>query len=559
MLKNMKAKALALLTALAMMLGLGAVAIAPAYADGNKGTLTVTSTNPEAEGNAVSAWRMFDITVSGSGPATSYGYTLTNAWHDFFIGDDKQVTIAGITEQNLSEKAYEYVKGLTGESSTNKAEGGDTYNSGDLADFAKKAADWAQDNDNSAKVENVKLSDATFSGSDGAYAAKFDNVPYGYYVVRPAAGSTDVIEPIRGTDAMLVAVAQSDPVNVALKSVYPTVEKTVKNGEVAPGDHTSAQVGDKLTFTLTSKVPDVSEYDKYQFSFVDTLSKGLTFNHDVTVKIGTDDGVVAAENYNVSTADGADDAEVVTIKLGTESGGIYDAKSLFDGKAGQTITVTYTATVNSDAAVNGQDNPNSAHVEYSNKPGTNQTGTSEDDQTHQYTFGFDITKVDGEDTDTKLPNAEFELQDASGAKIEVIAVTGAPVPTFRPKLGSEAAAEANTIKTDNNGKLAFVGLKEGTYKLVETKAPEGYNKLTEPIEVVIAATYDHGTLTSWTASIKGTQSPSGSTIQVENKKGTLLPDTGGMGTVLFTVAGVALIALGVVWSLKRSKSAGRRH
>lgn len=557
MLKNMKAKALALLAALAMMLGLGAVAIAPAYADGNTGTLTVTSTNPEAEGNAVSAWRMFDITVSGEGDSAAYGYTLRSEWHDFFIGEGAKVTIPGITEQNLSEKAYEYVKGLTGDSSTNEAEGGDTYNSGDLADFAKKAADWAQDN--SAKVESVKLSDASFSDSDGTYTATFNNVPYGYYVVRPEAGSTDVSKPIRGTDAMLVAVAQSDPVNVALKSVYPTVEKTVQNGEVPAGDHTSAQVGDKLTFTLTSKVPDVSEYDKYQFSFVDTLSKGLTFNNDVTVKIGTD-GVVAG-NYNVSTADGEDDAEVVTIKLGTESEGIYDAKKLFEGKAGQTITVTYTATVNSDAAVNGQNNPNSAHVEYSNNPGTNQTGKSEDDQTHQYTFGFDITKVDGADTTTKLPNAEFELQDASGAKIEVIAVTGAPVPTFRPKLGSETAAEADTIKTDNNGKLAFVGLKEGTYKLVETKAPDGYNKLTEPIEVVIAATYDsdEGTLTSWTASIKGTESPSGSTIQVENKKGTLLPDTGGMGTVLFTVAGVALIALGVVWSLKRSKSAGRRH
>ena len=540
----------ALLAVLALAVGVLFTAT-PAFAAGETGTLKVTSTNPAVADKTVSAWRMFDITVSGEGGSAAYGYTLRSEWHDFFIGEGAKVTIPGITEQNLSEKAYEYVKGLTGGSSTNKPEGGDTYNSGDLADFAKKAADWAQDN--SAKVENVKLSDATFSVSDGAYAAKFDNVPYGYYVVRPAAGSTDVIEPIRGTDAMLVAVAQSDPVNVALKSVYPTVEKTVQNGEVAPGDHTSAQVGDKLTFTLTSKVPDVSEYDKYQFSFVDTLSKGLTFNNDVTVEIGTD-GVVAG-NYNVSTADGGEDAEVVTIKLGTESEGIYNAKTLFDGKAGQTITVTYTATVNSDAAVNGQDNPNSAHVEYSNKPGTNQTGTSEDDQTHQYTFGFDITKVDGVDTDTKLPNAEFELQDASGAKIEVIAVTGAPVPTFRPKLESETAAEADTIKTDNNGKLAFVGLKEGTYKLVETKAPDGYNKLTEPIEIVIKANYhEDGTLDTWTASIKDTASPSGSSIEVQNNKGTLLPGTGGMGTIAFTVVGVAAIAGGAVWYVNRRRA-----
>lgn len=535
-----------------LVLAVGALFTAsPAFAAGGTGTLTVTSTNPAVADKTVSAWRMFDITVSGEGGSAAYGYTLRSEWHDFFIGAGAKVTIPGITEQNLSEKAYEYVKGLTEGSSSNEAEGGDTYNSGDLAGFAKKAADWAQDN--SSIVESVKLDDATFSGSVGTYTATFNTVPYGYYVVRPEAGSTDVSQPIRGTDAMLVAVAQSDSVNVALKSVYPTVEKTVQNGESAPGDHTSAQVGDKLTFTLTSKVPDVSEYDKYQFSFVDTLSKGLTFNDDVTVKIGTD-GVVAG-NYNVSTADGGDDAEVVTIKLGTESGSIYDAKTLFDGKAGQTITVTYTATVNSDAAVNGQDNPNSAHVEYSNNPGTNETGTSEDDQTHQYTFGFDITKVDGANPGTKLPNAEFELQDASGAKIEVIAVADTPVPTFRPKLESEAAAEANTIKTDNNGKLAFVGLKEGTYKLVETKAPDGYNKLTDPIEIVINANYNEdGTLKTWTASIKDTVSPSGSSIQVQNKKGTLLPGTGGMGTIAFTVVGVAAIAGGAVWYVNRRRA-----
>ena len=523
----------------------------PAFAAGATGTLTVTSTNPAVADKTVSAWRMFDITVSGEGDSAAYGYTLRSEWHDFFIGEGAEVIVPDISEQNLSEKAYEYVKGLTEGSSTNQSEGEDAYNSGDLANFAKTAADWAQEN--SSNVESVKLVDATFSGSDGTYTATFNNVPYGYYVVRPAAGSTDVSEPIRGTDAMLVAVAQSDPVNVALKSVYPTVEKTVQNGEVAPGDHTSAQVGDKLTFTLTSKVPDVSEYDKYQFSFVDTLSKGLTFNNDVTVTIGTDG--VAAGDYNVSTANGADGAKVVTIKLGTESEGIYDAKNLFKDKAGKTITVTYTATVNSDAAVNDQDNPNSAHVEYSNNPGTNQTGTSEDDQTHQYTFGFDITKVDGVNTTTKLPNAEFELQDASGAKIEIIAVTGASVPTFRPKLGSETAAEADTIKTDSNGKLAFVGLKEGTYKLVETKAPDGYNKLTEPIEIVISANYNEdGTLDTWTASIKDTASPSGSSIEVQNNKGTLLPGTGGMGTIAFTVVGVAAIAGGTVWYVNRRRA-----
>lgn len=549
MLKNMKAKALALLTALAMMLGLGAVAIAPAYADGNTGTLIVTSSNPEANKRTVSAWRMFDITVSGSGDPASYGYTLRSEWRGFF--ENNSIVLSGDTDAAASKKAYEYVNGL-------KNNQGDNNDAGDLAGFAKKAADWAQTN--SSDMSGVKLDNATFTVSGKSYSATFNEVPFGYYVVRPASGSTDVNDPFRGTDAMLVPVVSTEPTTVTLKSEYPTVDKTVQNGsEGTPDDHASAQVGDKLTFTLTSKVPDVSEYDKYQFSFVDTLSKGLTFNDDVTVNINGEP--VEEENYNVSTANGADGANVVTIKLGKQADSIYDAKKLFATHAGQTITVTYTATVNSDAAVNNQDNPNSAHVVYSNNPSTNTTGTSEDDKTHQYTFGFDITKVAGTNMGTPLPGAEFELQNANGVKIDVIAVQGASMPTFRPKLESDVVATPTPIKTDNNGKLAFVGLKEGTYKLVETKAPEGYNKLPAPIEVVIAAAYDpdDGTLTSWTASIKGTESPSGSTIQVVNKKGTLLPDTGGMGTVLFTVAGVALIALGVVWSLKRSKSAGRRH
>lgn len=547
--QGIKKKLVAALTVVALVVSALATAL-PAYAAGMTGTLTVTSTNPEANDKTVSAWRMFDITVSGDGDSAAYGYTLTNEWHDFFIGEGKQVEIDGITEQNVSEKAYEYVKGLTEGSSTNQAEGNDTYNAGDLAAFAKKAADWAQTNLSSS---SVRLPGAMFTGSNSPYSATFNSVPFGYYVVRPVSGSTDVNEPIRGTDAMLVPVVSTETTTVTLKSEYPTVDKTVQNGtEGTADDHASAQVGDKLTFTLTSKVPDVSEYDKYQFSFVDTLSKGLTFNNVVTVTIGTEG--VAAENYNVSTANGVDGAKVVTIKLGTESEGIYDAKKLFEDKAGKTITVTYTATVNSEAAVNDQDNPNSAHVEYSNKPGTNQTGTSEDDQTHQYTFGFDITKVDGSDTETKLPNAEFELQDANGTKIDVIAVAGASVPTFRPKLESETAAAADTIKTDGNGKLAFVGLKEGTYKLVETKAPDGYNKLTAPIEIVIKANYnDDGTLLNWTASIKDTQSPSGSTIEVQNNKGTLLPGTGGMGTVIFTVVGVAVVAGGAIWMVQRNR------
>ena len=110
--------------------------------------------------------------------------------------------------------------------------------------------------------------------------------------------------------------------------------------------------------------------------------------------------------------------------------------------------------------------------------------------------------------------------------------------------------------TNARGKLQFVGLKEGTYQLVETVAPDGYNKLADPIKVVITASYhDDGTLNEWKADFEGGSAQNGThQIQVQNNKGALLPETGGMGTVIFTVAGVVIIAGGIAW--KRSRRAG---
>lgn len=555
MLKNMKAKALALLAALAMMIGLGAVAIAPAYAAGNTGTLTVTSTNPEANGKTVSAWRMFDITVSGSGEDASYGYTLTDAWHDFFIGGSAPVMIPGITEQNLSQKAYEYVKAL--ENGTNTAENTDKYNDGDVADFAKKAADWAE--------KNTVATDSTASfsdvNSDGTYEATFSNVPFGYYVVRPASGSTDVNKPIRGTDAMLVPVTESAGTTVTMKSEYPTVDKTIIDEPESAQEGTAAsdaQIGDTVWFQLESKVPDMSEYSSYVFKFHDTLSNGLTFNADsVTVKVG-DAKLTKDSDYTVSQS-----GQNITIDLTS----LY---SKYKDQAGVAIVVTYSATLNESAVIGNDGNKNSATVEYSNKPGSEETGTSQPDITKTHTFEFTIDKYTGNAYNgdaTRLPGAQFHIVKGETAN-------AGKTMQFQQKTPGDATkplvviplqsggSELKPLTTPESGKITVSGLAAGIYWIVEDKAPDGYNKLTEPIKVVITARYHEttGELTSHTVTYGGENTTAnGDVIPVQNNKGTLLPDTGGMGTVLFTVAGVALIALGVVWSLKRSKSAGRRH
>lgn len=516
MLKNMKAKALALLTALAMMLGLGAIAATPALAvTEGTGSLTVTGNDKFA---SVDAYQMF--VVEGS-QADSAKYTLNSAWNGFFTNTNLVGFPEGVTTEKLSDAAFTYIKGLGADNAEN------------VNAFAKKAAAWALVNQSA--LTSAKTSANVDSGTT---SATLSNLAFGYYLVVPnPKGSTpDTDHQNRGTDAMLVNVNQPTQ-SMELKTVYPTVDKKVGEGQ----NHASASVGDTLDFTLTSTVPDISEYTQgYQFSFVDTLSEGLTFNEgSVQVKIDNEDVTDKCTIVKPSAGN-----NVLTIHFGTEKGslsdGKYDATELFTNNAGKTITVTYKATLNENAEIK-EDQTNTVKVVYSNNPTTDGTGESGESKTHQYTFGFDLNKTDGTNG---LAGAKFQLQDAEGNPIKLIG-TGTD-NTYRPAKTGESGVD--TVTTPEDGVIHFTGLAEGTYQLVETAAPEGYNPVADPIQVKIEATYkqDDGTLESWTVNKNGNHA-----VEVVNHAGTLLPGTGGIGTVIFTVAGLVLIVAGVAWAMRR--------
>ena len=531
--KSLMKRVFAAAAVIATVFGLAATTVATANAADNA-TLTVSTADAKFAGKTVNAYKMFSATVSGDGKAVSY--TLTDEWKPFFK-DSTASGLNGATDANVNDKANDYVSKLQGE---------------DLVAFATKASNWAQN-----KANNI-TADATTKVSDGAtddnYTATFTNLDYGYYVVA-VPGAT--LANASSQYATLVSV-HSTSVTAEIKGNLPTVDKKVQvNG--TGKDATDAKIGDTLTFTLTSTIPDMSAYDTYTFNFKDTLSKGLTFGQVTSVKVeGANSPLTVNTDYTVTTPT-ASNNNTLTVAM-------KDFKTKQQVNAGKKITVTYTATLNKDAVVGGAGNVNSATIQYSNNPSTNGTGESEPSKVRVFTYGFTVDKYTGDqytDAATRLAGAKFTLAPKNGDPMSFVQVNaGSATANAVYRVAKAGETGTTTITTPENGKVDFQGLKNGEYTLTETKAPAGYNKLASAIGVKVDGRNDGTDNTDATVtitynndngSVYGEHASNG-VIPVRNKSGVTLPGTGGMGTIAFTVIGVLVIALGVAWTLKRKNA-----
>ena len=543
--KKLVSRLMAVLMAMTMILSMSMTAFA---AEASKGTLTVNNT---VAGKTLDLYQIFTATKNGDNVA----YTLNDAYEGFF--QNKITGASKLTGEALSEKAYAYVKEQVGDDGSKGAT------------FAKDILGWIL----SASGETKTAVESTHSTADTADTKTvIDNLVYGYYVVYPL-GATDTStapgnETVKSV-ASLVNVTDTT-VTINMKSNYPTVVKKVndKNAD-------DVNIGDTVTYTLTSKVPDMTGYTSYVFNFKDTLAKGLTFGSITSVKIGDvtinadTDGTKAENTYTLTTKNNEDGTTEIKIEMNK-----FLASNA--NKAGQEIKVTYTATLNKDAVTGFDPNTNKATVEYSNKPGTNEKGESEPSIVDVHTFNFTIFKYYLKDkTKTGLENAEFELYKANAAgdaadtdaKINIVD-EGAGV--YRQATPEEVAAtnpkfESAKIVSDDDGKVLVKGLKAGIYYLRETKAPDGYNKLISDIKVEIKPVYDettgkltsysvdytyNGTTTTGTAITNKTDSPE---VAVENKTGAQLPSTGSKGALMVTLAGIVLFG-----ALTASKVFGKK-
>ena len=386
----------------------------------------------------------------------------------------------------------------------------------------------------------------------------------GYYLVQPEKGSTSAT---RKTDAMLVNVPSDKAAELNLKSEYPSVEKKVDNNT-----ESNAQIGKKVNFTLTSKVPDMSEFDTYYFAFKDTMSKGLTFDEN-SVKVfigGVELEKGEGKGYTVNKTTTEEGKTEITIEF-------LDMKTKYADKAGTAITVTYSATLNKNAVVGKDGNTNSAIVEYQSGPDEDKHGTSNPSITTTRTYPVKVQKHAFDSTvDTSvLAGAKFALStsdqtpvfnkvgdgytlDSSeankAANDAVIPLVGSEA-TYRVAENDEAGAAVTHFTTVGTSATTINGLKAGIYYLYEIEAPKGYNKLTAPVKVEIIETKDKtsGNVTGVKYKVNGGDESDDSNVKIDNKSGSMLPSTGGMGTIGLTALGVGVVALGVLAPKKKKE------
>lgn len=538
-----------LLMALAMMLCL----TVPAFAAEPAAQARLIVTGAQLKDKTVHATKMFtaswvDSNNNGKIDAgDKLSYTLDKEWEGLFwadgisTGNACPVGSINVTSQEgttLNEKALAYVSSLKDEGETKT-----------LVEFAATAA----------KYKTAKnIADTKTTTGDANNTATFEELVPGYYLVQPDKGSTSAT---RKTDAMLVNVPSDKAATLQLKSEYPSVEKKVDTDKT----ESSAQIGQKVNFTLTSKVPDMSEFDTYYFAFKDTMSKGLTFDKDsVEVTIGG-----TKLEANAIKVESTPDAETGATNITIE---ILNMKAAGTAKytAGADIKVSYSATLNKDAVVGNTGNTNSAKVEYQNGPNQEDHGTSNPSITTTRTYPVKVQKHAFEDTNagTFLAGAKFALstsetvptftkgEDGSytldTSDINVVRLVGSDA-TYRVAEKDETGV-VTYFTTVGTSVTTINGLKAGTYYLHEIEAPEGYNKLTAPVKVTITETTGaDGKVTGVTYKVGETDQSTNETVKVENKTGSMLPSTGGMGTISLTVLGVGVVALGVLAPKKKKE------
>ena len=489
-----------ILLALAMVLGLAATALATQEGTLTGGSITINDAVP---GQVYKAYQILYL-ESYNADANAYAYKANSAWEPWL----KTQTAY------LSFDAQGYVTWVK---------------DADAAAFAKLAQAQA------AKMTADATATAPAAAEGATYSTvKFENLKLGYYLVDTTLGTLCSLD----TTNPDVVMEEKNEVPTNVKTVEED-SKVGKEGVDAWGSANDADIGQVVNFKSTITAQPGAE----NYVFHDKMSAGLTL----------DKASIKVNNVAVTNAQGidvSDDNYTVSYPSGEGTDGctfeIAFAQSYLDTiTQATTITITYSATLNENAVIAGEGNPNESKLSYgvadstTGEPsGTNPpSGTTPPSETKTYTWDVDVFKYtkDGE-AETPLADAKFTLsKNADGSNPIALVSEGNNV--YRVAKTGETGT-VTEITTDATGKFTIKGLDADTYYLTETAAPAGYNKLADPVTIVIG---ENGVVNGTTEAPQGVDE-----VKVLNQSGTELPSTGGIGTTIFYIVGGVLVVGAVV-------------
>lgn len=532
--------------------------------DGNTVNVTVPGADSKLNGHAYTAYQILSGTQATSGGAlgdAKWGSGINDA---AFLEALKADTTIGKYFVNVTD-----AKGF--------------------AEALSNIDNFPADGANTRLVAKIAMKNKQGNGTALA-AGKSTQLDKGYYlIVDSTADGQTVYNP--------AVLAITSNIEIEDKTDVPTLEKKVQeNKKDATGDTVYGSkfndvadynIGDEVPFHLIGSVPDMSQYETYTYKFTDTFDKGFDAVDTSSVKVylsndkkldlegesmDTDitsyfSGTNGSIQYTAATeAQGETAGTKATLTVSTKD---LKKAATYNKERPQYVIVSYTAKLNANAKIGLPGNVNEAYLTYSNKPdqsgqGENQpTGNTPEDKVIVFTYGLDVTKVDSKNTETKLKDAEFKLYRGTDTKEYVKVDANNKVTGW-----TTTENDGSVLKSDAEGNFKVTGLDDGTYTLVETKAPAGYNLPADGFSVTLKATTVNDQTWNGTANtaltglavkvdqtdVTGNVDTGLGAITIKNTQGSSLPSTGGMGTVLLYVAGIAVFVLAgatLVMALRR--------
>ena len=521
--KRMK-KIMAVLLAAIMTMAMAVTAFADNVATTTTGTNKLTVNVKTGDGvptqtlkdQTINLYKLFDVTESGEGQNKNYAYTVkTEAGYKDAIKLALGASFAGTTDEQYAAAVLALEK--TGGAVQKFAN-----------DFTAEAL--TKNLIATANSGTTKLGDVT--------SYTFNDLAAGYYLVYVTGG--------KEIQSSLVTV-DSTTSTVNLKTEAPSITKKA--------DKDTVSIGQVVKYTVTGSIPDTTGYEQYVYKIHDTLTTGLDFVNDEKGTALTDKTVKVKVKF--SETDVTDNGEApITAAIDTSNSkkmslDLSEWVRANQANKGKTFTVTYYAKVNKDAVVT---NNNQASLEYGNNP--NETTKTTPSEAKTPTYPLDILKIKkGSNPEEKLAGAKFSLYttetDAKNGT-NPIKVTGSNGNYVVDPASENTVFESVASIEGKNYNLHVNGLAAGDYWLVETEAPAGYNKLTAPIKVTIEKSTDATDENSWTLKNADGNKIENKIVRIENSTGSILPSTGGMGTIIFAVI-AAILVLGVAVSFIRDK------